>query len=400
MSHGEIIEFEAPQSRWQAITHSRLGRVGIGLALLTNPISYNAASRITPEHVIEGIMLEVESPTYCAQPTEADLLATRRILVKPPEPSISAFNKAEYEQPDQTLPYDAMRQYVQLDDLKNSVTAKKYGLTVHPYEPAFNEFDKTNETGPFEHFFNVSKLFLAQYGISLEVGDAHKKYDEGKAPSRRYLELPTVKQGLMQMVHSISRLPVEFIDYVRLRHIVLLDLENTGSSASVDRDPINRTMTIDLNTADPLDVEHELSHLEDETECGPTHVNQDHHFSDLNGGNIYKKTKKALSSERFSDIETDLIIEHDNLRLTQTEQHRLDILKTEIVTDTEYSLKSVMEDKAEIRRHILWDGGWEAFLDVHGTRLFKKYIYLAARLNYTLPRIFRFIVEAHSTQTN
>ncbi|HSW66306.1 MAG TPA: hypothetical protein VLI54_04195 [Bacillota bacterium] len=147
---------------------------------------------------------------------------------------------------------------------------------------------------PFSVYYQQASEFLAQYGVDL-VFHTPGKDDGGSLMGAEAPQLETVgaKQSLYYAMRYFANLPVELVQMVGLRHIVLDTVNphppkgSSGAAAFTYMGP-HDTITINASGAiDPLTYGHEMGHDTGGATCAPDGDGNDPGYLALNGGVDY-----------------------------------------------------------------------------------------------------------------
>ncbi len=160
---------------------------------------------------------------------------------------------------------------------------------------------------PFSVYYKQATAFLAHYGVDLVFHPAGQ--DDGGSlmgAGAPQLETLEAKQSLYNAMRYFANLPVELVQMVGLRHIVL-DTHNphppkgSGNAAAFTYMGPHDTITINANGAiDSLTYGHEMGHDTGGATCGPDGDGNDPGYLALNNGVDYD----VNSRPKDIDIET------------------------------------------------------------------------------------------------
>lgn len=259
--------------------------------------------------------------------------------------------------------------------------AQELGLTVFDYKNEFAdlEHDIYADVSSIsaEQYFLRAQEFLSRYGIDLVFDEKakddtytveHTPYSYDQLVSENSLD---TKRTLYTIIDNIGALPVEFVEYTGLKHLVLTDItqhtfdgQDIAGLALTDTADSD-TIYVDAYVGGGTVVIHEMTHIWDANQCGPNGMSVDEQYNDLNpvnegAYNFYADTtgyydKVSASTEIGAQ---DLYMQ---LQLAQTDEEKaaiqvqIDAIKQLVVTADSYGMTNVLEDKATLGAQLFGD---------------------------------------------
>lgn len=204
----------------------------------------------------------------------------------------------------------------------------------------------------------------------------------------------------MTLVSDLGELPVEFIKYVGLKHIVVLNIQDKKTAGYADVAGAHDTFYSGIESVPGNIFDHELSHLKDAKECGSSNMFIDKDFDALNPKkNIYLNPGQYISRDKYGElIQKDL----SDLQLAKALNKKSEVTKIEkriaavgkrVFTTSEYGKTALVEDKAEISADLLNPFFHSYLIDKERPILRRKAIFLAARIYQSNPKLLKYFSE-------
>lgn len=262
------------------------------------------------------------------------------------------------------------------------------GLTVHGFD---SSAQVSNYDNP-DKAIKTTRNFLGLYGIGLSFGD--KKAElygiDGEALTQEQRRSKELANNLVAMNVYISKYPVQFLNKIGLRKIVLMEGAVTDVGDIIDQKvagEVNPTLqpgVIFLDYAAASATDHEIAHLVDEAMgCLGS---EDRTTLRTNGRDIYGKptTSTTLSLEKFQKDQG------VNPQLDANAVGAFKAKKKQVATLSSYGITNRDEDIAEINKDIQ-RGFFGRYKDGLAPVLHEKFLNQLARLHMLDPATTKFI---------
>lgn len=290
--------------------------------------------------------------------------------------------------------------------------AEELGLTIYDYKAEFadlyaNAFAENSDAIPMQEYLERVEEFMDRYGVDIataeNVGGLELDVPQGghivSLEELNAEDQQAVKRALMDYVSSIGNMPVELVQYMGLKRIVLIELP---AEAKYDGFAETNKPELGIIYADPSHganglIAHESLHLWDAKECGPGGMFIDPQYAELNPDDIYENHDGYYSfhnlgiSPRVNDL-------RDQLRNGSEEEkaeakRELDELYSSVVVARDYGFTNIAEDKATFGESIL-NGTARGDVESNGSPVYQaKAIFLLARIGQDLPLYVEYVAR-------
>jgi hypothetical protein len=327
------------------------------------------------------------------------------------------------------ITFDGSKTEDPVDELwRNRIIAsKKNGLHIidpRRFTAKFEaDADARTEKYSVKDYLNLLDEFTAQYGITVQSAQTHKEAHYGQLLRKiSYDTMPkdvqdNVKYNIISFIKNLAELPVELVEQVRLKKVVLADIENPQIGGMAD--------VIDgglfyLDPLKPLEQQtftHEFTHLWHGRHCSePSAINEDTAYIALNPGGRkiyvgdrygnpkawlkpYQSNENLLNTKKYEDIVNELSLsEVLRDRIATADLKRLKsqykAMKQTVVMKENYGFDNAGEDEATMGEEIFSPYMYPtSILDKDTPILRKKALFLFARMYDDDPRIVRYFEE-------
>ncbi len=389
-----------------------------GMRAATIAVAATLALNLTAQHDTKAEYVPVAAPT----PTATETLS----------PEDAAYEKECEPISDESLQdlyADSWRPWVQQEqsyeqfvaenNQRRMETAQALDLTVFDYrtelQPLFDDRPNLritpNESGvSMQEYYQRISDFLAKYNVEITFfseemhGDTGMpsipySYDTMIAENDRY-----TKQFLVDMAENIGQLPVEFIEELGMKRIVLMDINDGRSAGFVEpTDDAFDTVYLDPHSARGNDVVHEMVHLWDMRECGAWGFMWDEQYNGLNPDPVdgaltfYEDTDIWLSQwggvQKLwdEDIMHDLTSSDPEIkRVAEMKRAAIDLVTVAL---NEYALTNTVEDKASLGAQLFTENG-RSLVEVEQSPILQaKAVLLVARMYDDAPELVEYLAQ-------
>ena len=301
------------------------------------------------------------------------------------------------------------------------------GLTVFDYKTEFAALSKNlyaddPSAVPVAQYLESAQEFLSRYGV--ETSFSSDRIDSGDfdgATGASYEELIatdslSAKQQLYGFIESIGAMPVELVEYMGLKKIVFVDIEDEKQAvgfADINTESPD-TVYIDLYRSRNDVISHEMFHLWDAKVCGPLGMFQDVQYDQLNpviegSLSFYANTEGYYSVlGAGSKMLNEGLLNPLSVAATDEEKAAINAeiadINARTVVETDYGFTNIVEDKATMAEEMMGSFSRENIQAVESPILQQKTLLLAARLFQDAPMVVEYFartgIQSYDPETN
>jgi len=316
--------------------------------------------------LVEGIVEE----SQCAQPNPSDIHAVETLLAEPPDESLYGLY------PERPKDAEAITDLYDVTFLK-------------PGKPQNASAEQQQA-----HIFAETQAYTEQYGIELVID--HSNPEEVPTPEQLASEEASFTLSWIQ--RDLAGTPKEYFEAAGLKRIALY--AEKPSTKPKEKDHLTTGFVVPEKNDGTAHIDiahnnkafmHEVAHLLDQATCGDKEMWHDPAYTTYNGEDIYGPAKPQRS--KLETEEAHHKTWHKRLIDTRMKNHEIMSLEeatcildtamadrqAKIIVASEYSLRGVVEDKAELGKELSNPNTYGEIFDPDKP-LSKKAILLMSRL--------------------
>lgn len=309
---------------------------------------------------------------------------------------------------------------------KNAAIADKLGLTIYDvnseYKNLTNDIYSDGPVLPLETYLEQAEDFMSRYSVTISFSaEKEAKLDEGAVATVEHNPLTreaflagdnkNSRMVLYSLITQFGELPVELVETLGLKRIVVTDIVGTITSGQTGvagfvepEDYDNDTIYIDQSVATGSVAIHEMVHLWDAQQCGPLGMNYDEQYSDFNPApvegkyNFYEDTTGYYSDQEAFKLTNEQNL-YTQLQLAQTPEEdaliyaQIDAIDAKVVAIDDYGLTNIIEDKATLGARLFDPLNRWVVEKESSPVLQEKITLLAARLYEQDPRLLEYLAR-------
>ena len=384
--------------------HTLSNKVFAGFMAVGTLFGVMGAVDIIKENEARAQTIEA-SKAICPAPSQAAITAVTKLIDKP--------------QWEPTYPYGTTRgQAHTIYRTEKAAIEKSLNVTIESDNNLINdmfEYGTGPYPKPFNYYLSAVQKFAMDYGVDVELltptTAAHVEL--GKPPQAKQLETTTAKEVMLSIAEGLSAFPTEFIKQYGVHIYLASDLvskdKTVSAAAYAETGGLDNTVVEGVDTPLNADVtDHEIGHLVSARLCGgPVADANDPAYVAHNGGDIYYDTMTSNDEPRsqraFSSFVASSTISYDTLEsdvanlainadtlMCKVHLKRLQKLGPMVRVDSDYAYTNVVEDKAQILRHIFNPYGYLDSIDPITPVVRYKTIIELARLYQQDPNLVKY----------
>lgn len=221
---------------------------------------------------------------------------------------------------------------------------------------------------------------------------------------------------LYSLITQFGELPVELVEAIGLKRIVVTDIVGTivdgttGVAGFIEpEDHSNTTIYIDQFVATGSVAIHEMVHLWDAQQCGPLGMQYDEQYSELNPEPVegkygfYEDTTGYYSDQEAFSLATAQNL-YTKLQQAETPEEKalvyaqIDAIDAQVVTVSDYGLTNIIEDKATLGERLFDPLNRWTVEAVASPILQSKITLLAARLYEQEPKLLEYLARTSQSR--
>lgn len=269
-----------------------------------------------------------------------------------------------------------------------------YGVSESHFGKYLLDYSRNKAVGhSFAEYLQAGNQFASQYGMTIEVASPDEPAlveDGARVPTAEELETPNAKSAIVNTVLTLSTMPVEFVRQIGWERTVL-EAKHPDAAAYV-HGKYPGTVFSNVSAMDDSGIQrvyyHEAYHLLDKAECGEgKQIRQDPGFDLLNKSDVRPQqplrmnSKESIERRHGDDAYAEVF---DNGAEQSYPKCAVNLIKFAELANaariTDYSYKTLAEDKAEIGQNMLDPYAYDAILDPRTPIIREKTIYLLGRM--------------------
>ena len=377
----------------QVLRQSRLVPFAASAALLLGGCEFSGLSDNKPTPGAPATMPLPPHTAGCLQPSVDELAKTRQMLNSPVEPQVLAnrnYNSAKLLAKGTLVMANADFRYWQHTIATNEGFNLADSPTGEATQLGYTEQNMLQEN-PHVVFSGLT-LFAKNYDLNIQVPTHESELNNlDVRPLGRELTTGghTVGGSLAKLRDELEKYPTDMFKRLGIKNIALVRGDAGVKVANGTKIAVGGqvnfadhrdTIYIDIYSAEVLD--HEIWHAIDfATRC----MNGDIAYEALNNGvNIYaKETPKDVYSMQK-------LWEENN---TRKKQHKPLLSPAKVYTTTDYGFADVLEDKAEVGKHLTDGSELTEACNKDAARIKNKAVLLLARLGKWYPGFQKYILK-------
>lgn len=386
-------------------------------------ISYPVSSAPTKEGAPVTLTepITIHQPNQCPAPAESDIRAVTELFsgTKPFPQGLEHLTHTSVERKQAWQLYH--------DFYKDRQAA--LGIVTHAPNLANDSFVAitTPKATTFDSSLRTLNKYTALYGVKVVVATPQiiaAEHINGRPPTPKELSNPSFKGTLYSIKNAMIPQPEQFVRNDAGLKRIIIDTTDTKSGepdyAGFAVTGGNRD-TIVINGKyfiSPDVITHEEFHLEDTGLCGsPADASSDPSYAALNYGVPYldgtpedakpprhtvpKSMENLMSSNAYRDYEDTYYLHPEkHIHAACTALKKLNLLKSTVIMESDYSYKDVVEDKAELGNEALTVSGYADGLDPTTPKKRAKFMHLLARMYHQDPSVVKYFALFASRPTD